>query len=178
MIPVPKKPVDIDKMLAESEKGRGPKNLKEQNQMAQGVPKSAPLFTAPMGPRGGQIPHKDYAPSNISPHGDLGILDDKEQRAFFPRAIKNANAEWQSSKHFAPVGKPRIACDASYTYGRIKAASSIYGEHDKGDYSGLKAGSKVATQRRGVPAMTNQPINTAFKGKGMAPLANRKMRNV
>ena len=149
---MPKKPVDIDKMLAESDAGRGPKNLKEQSNMMKGVPKSAPLFTAPMGPKAGQIPHKDYAPKDISPHGDLGVLDDKEQKAFFPRPIKGANAEWVSSKHFAPVGKPRIACDASYSYGRMKAASSIYGEHDKGDYSGMKAGSKKAPQRRGVQA--------------------------
>lgn len=145
--------------------------------MTLGQPKSGALFTMPMGPKGGQIKTKDYAPKDISPHGDLGILDDKEQAAFFRRPIKNSNAEWRSSAHFKPVGKPRIACDDSYMYGRMKAASSIYGEHDKGDYSGMKAGGHVAAQRRGV-APKGVAINTEPKGKGMSPMSNKRMRNV
>jgi len=105
---MPKKPVDIDKMLAESEAGRGPKNLKEQSNMMKGVPKAAPLFTMPMGPKGGQIPHKDYAPSGgISPRGDLGALSEHERMKMFPHSIKNAGKTLTGTQHL-PYRKPAI----------------------------------------------------------------------
>lgn len=176
---MPKKPIDVDKMLSESEAGRGPKNLKEQNQMSQGLPKEGTLFTMPMGPRGGQIKPKDYAPKNISPHGDLGILDDKEQRAFFTNPIKGADAEWRSSKHF-PMGKVRTMGDDE-VWPRVDRNSPVYPQHDLKDYSGVKAGSMVGghgKNQRGVVAKTKPVETSKAVGNFVKPIVNKKVKNV
>src|SRR5258707_4929411 len=152
-------------MLEDIDSGKEkPSTLKEGRQTKPSQPLPRP--TMPEGPRSGQIKYKDYAPKDISPHGDLGMLDDKEQKAFFPKPIEGANAEWHSSKDF-PIGKVRTMGDKEH-YPRVDRNSPVYPQHDKGDYSGLKAGSKPAPQRRGVPA-NGGAINVDFKGKGMAP---------
>ncbi len=152
---------DIDKMLQDIDTGKAaPSTLKDARQTMPSQPLPRPSM--PEGPRGGQIKYKDYAPKDISPHGDLGMLDDKEQKAFFKNPIKGADAEWQSSKHIPVGNKPRVACDASYMKPRVDYASSVYPKHDKSDYSGLKAGSKVGgsgKNQRGVTAKDHGMTN-------------------
>ena len=168
---------DIDKMLQDIDTGKkAPSTLKDARQTMPSQPLPRP--TMPEGPRSGQIKYKDYAPKDISPHGDLGILDDKEQKAFFPNPIKGANAEWQSSKHLPVGNKPRVACDDSYMKPRMDYASSVYPKHDKGDYSGLKAGSKKAPQRRGVPAKANVATVSDSGSLTTYPLVNKRVKNV
>ena len=143
----------LDKMLKAAESGQGPKNLKEQSQMLHGLEKGKGSATPQGG--GAQKPGatfpkiKDYAPSNISPPGDIGILDDKEQAAFFPRKIKGADAECRSSKYLAVKNKVRVMGDKE-TAPRIDANSPIYPQYDKGDYSGMKAGTRKSKGATGV----------------------------
>ena len=96
----------LDKMLAASEAGQGPKNLKEQAQMLRGLKKTGPVRTMPPS---GDTPSigkpKDHAPSNISPHGDLGSMSDRERRAMFRRPIKNSGRILDSARAL-PYRKP------------------------------------------------------------------------
>jgi hypothetical protein len=111
--------------------------------------------TMPAGPSAGQIPHTSYAPRDLSPSGDLGIKDDKEQHGMFHHPIKGADAEWRSSKHL-PMGKPRIKCSDTDVIGTVKGPETmggvIGGEFDLKDYSGVRAGSKPGRNQRGVKA--------------------------
>jgi hypothetical protein len=125
--------------------------------------------------------YKDNAPAGgISPRGDLGILDDKEMHALFPKPIKNADSEWRSSKHF-PMGKVRVECDDSPMKPLMKAGSPVYPEYCLPDHSGVKAGSMVGghgKNARGVAAKVSQTAAVSQKGNSKAPLVNKRVKNV
>jgi hypothetical protein len=106
---MPKKPVDIDKMLQESEAGRGPRNLKEQTQMQHGMTRGMKKDgTMPPAPKQGQIPYMDHAPSGgVSPRGDLGSMSEHERKMFFPHPIKDAGKTLAGTQHL-PYRKPAI----------------------------------------------------------------------
>src|SRR5260370_36073088 len=105
-------------------------------------------------------------------HGDLGIMDDKEMSAWFPNQIKGASAEWQSSKH-RPVGKARLANSDVSVWGKLPDGPDtiggvVGGKYDKGDYSGMKAFSKPATQRRGVAMGSGNRLRVSRDSSGPA----------
>ena len=179
---MPKDP--IDKMLEDIDSGKKkPSTLKDARQTMPSAPIPRPkggLFTQPEGPRSGQIKHTDYAPASLTPSGDLGIKDDKEQTAFFRNPIKDANAEWRSSKHL-PMGKVRTENDGSPMKPLANYGSPVYPIYALGDHSGVKAGSMVGghgKNARGVTAKVSQPAAVSQKGNSKAPLVNKRVKNV
>jgi len=122
--------------------------------------------------------YKDHAPDNISPHGDLGQLAEKEMHALFPHSIKGG-ASYVSSKHLPVGNKVRVECDYNLMKPRVDKAESIYPKHDKGDYSGMKAGGRPAPQRRGLPAKTKAIAVVSDNGSiSKWPFVNKRVKNV
>jgi hypothetical protein len=173
---------DIDKMLQDIDSGKkSPSTLKDARQTmpSQPLPRPGTVYTPPEGPRGGQIKYKDYAPKDVSPHGDLGKLSAVEMKAMFPKMVKGGT-DYVSSKHL-PMGKVRTENDESPMKPLMQAGSAVYPMHYLGDHSGVKADSMVGghgKNQRGTVAKT-KPVETGKAvGKFISPLVNKKVKNV
>jgi hypothetical protein len=172
----------MDQMLEDIDKGKkAPSTLKDARQTvpSQPLPRPGGVYTQPEGPRGGQIKYKDYAPKDVSPHGDLGKLSAVEMKALFPKMVKGGT-DYVSSKHL-PMGKVRVECDDSPMKPLMKAGSPVYPEYCLPDHSGVNAGSMVGghgKNARGTAAMISQPAAVKQKGNSKHPIVNKRVKNV